>query len=65
VDQLIDIREASRILAVKSGTLYRWVNEGRLESVKVFGALRFKVSTIQSLIDEGTNPPVKELPEKR
>jgi len=56
-DRLLDVHAASEVLGVKPSTLYQWAYERRIPVVKLFGrALRFRMSTLQALIDDHTRP---------
>jgi excisionase family DNA binding protein len=59
-DRLLDVKEAAALLGVKPSTLYRWAYERRIPTVKLMGrALRFRLSTIQHLIEESERPAMQ------
>jgi excisionase family DNA binding protein len=52
--QLLTVEEAAARLGVQPTTLYQWAYQRRIAKVKVNGrALRFRLSTILRLIDDG------------
>lgn len=60
-DRLLDVREASEMLAVKPSTLYQWAYQRRVPTVKLFGrALRFRLSVIQQLMKTSDRPALRE-----
>ena len=60
-DRLLDVREASEMLAVKPSTLYQWAYQRRVPTVKLFGrALRFRLSVIQELMKSFDRPAMRE-----
>ncbi len=48
--RLIDIREASQLLAVSISTLYGWVWQRRIPFVKVGRAVRFELEGLEKFI---------------
>lgn len=64
-DRLLDVREAAVLLGLKPSTLYQWAYERRIPVVKLFGrALRFRLSTIEKLI-EASEVPAQRSPLER
>jgi predicted DNA-binding transcriptional regulator AlpA len=62
-DRLLDVQEAAAMLAVKPATLYQWAYQRRIPIVKLFsprGALRFRLSDIESLIARSVRPALRE-----
>ncbi len=62
-ERLLDVRQAAELLGVKPGTLYQWAYQRRLPVVKLFGlhgALRFRQSDIDALIERSIRPALKE-----
>jgi excisionase family DNA binding protein len=52
--QLLRVGEAAQALNVSRWTIYRWVEEGRLESVRIGkGSVRIFRHSITSLIERG------------
>ena len=50
---LLRVSEAAEALNVSRWTIYRWIEEGRLEATKIGrGSLRVFSSSVQSLVDE-------------
>jgi excisionase family DNA binding protein len=50
---LLRVGEAANFLAVSRWTIYRWVEEGRLEGTKIGrGSLRIFASSIERLVDK-------------
>ena len=49
---LLRVQEAAHLLKVSKWTIYRWVEEGRLEATKIGrGSLRIFRSSLNGLID--------------
>jgi len=40
-DKLLNVKEAARLLQVKTGTLYSWVHKGKIPHRKVGSLVRF------------------------
>jgi excisionase family DNA binding protein len=51
--QLLTVEEAAARLGVQPTTLYQWAYQRRIAKVKVGRALRFRLSIILRLIDDG------------
>ena len=50
---LLRVSEAAEALNVSRWTIYRWIEEGRLEATKIGrGSLRVFGSSVQSLVEE-------------
>ena len=61
-DQLLTVKEAAKMLAVKTQTVYQWSYERRIPSVKLRGrALGFKLSDIEKIIKEDTRPALRSM----
>lgn len=61
-DRLLDVRQAAAMLGLKPCTLYQWAYERRIPVVKLFGrALRFRLSTIEKLIQDSERPALRPL----
>lgn len=57
--RLLTVSEAATMLGIKRSTLYQWAYLGRIDKVKLFGprgALRFRLSDIEKLIDASVHP---------
>ena len=63
-DRLLDVRGAAAVLGLKPATLYQWAYERRIAYVKIGGALRFRLSTIEQLIAKSEVPPLKSLADR-
>ncbi len=46
LEELLGVREVSRLLGIKKATLYGWVHKGKIPVIKVGSRLRFKPSEI-------------------
>jgi excisionase family DNA binding protein len=55
-DALLDVNGAAEFLCLKIRTLYTWANQGKIASVKIGGALRFKRSDLLKLIADSERP---------
>lgn len=52
--ELIRVGEAAKVLNVSRWTIYRWVEEGRLESARIGkGSLRIFRASLAALIERG------------
>jgi len=50
---LLRVKEAARLLSVSKWTIYRWIEEGRLEATKIGGgSLRIFRISVMALVDE-------------
>ena len=49
---VVSTRQAARLLNVGKTTLHKWLNEGRLDSVKIGRARRITVKSIRKLIGD-------------
>lgn len=61
-DRLLDVREAAALLGLRFATLYQWAYKRRIPVVKLFGphgALRFRLSDVQKLIQDSVRPAVR------
>ena len=57
---LLRVGEAADFLSVSRWTIYRWLEEGRLEGTKIGrGSLRIFASSIESLVDQNR---IEDLP---
>lgn len=55
---LLRVGEAAKALNVSRWTIYRWIEEGRLEATKIGkGSVRIFGTSISSLIDQNRNRP--------
>jgi excisionase family DNA binding protein len=63
-DRLLNVREAAAILGLKPVTLYQWAYERRIAFVKIGGALRFRLSTIEKLIAQSEVRPLRSMNER-
>lgn len=53
VKQLLRVKEAADALAVSRWTIYRWVEQGRLEGTKIGrGSLRIFRASIEKLVQQ-------------
>ena len=57
-DRLLTAQEAADMLGLKPGTLYTWASNRKIPSVKMGGALRFRLSAIQKLMTQSERPPI-------
>jgi excisionase family DNA binding protein len=48
--KLITIKELSKLLSVKTSTLYAWVHNGTIPAYKIGGALRFDPVEIEEVV---------------
>jgi len=55
-ERLLNVREAAEMLGVEVSTLYGWAYQRRIAVVKLGSALRFRLSTIQRLIEDSERP---------
>lgn len=55
-DPVLTPAQAAARLAIRLSTLYRWSHERRLASLKIYGALRFRASTIDALLKASERP---------
>lgn len=55
-DPVLSPAQAAKRLGITKATLYRWSHERRLASLKVFGALRFRASTVAALLKASERP---------
>ncbi len=63
-DCLLDVREAAALLGLKPATLYQWAYKRRIPVVKLFGprgALRFRLSDVERLIQDSVRPAIRPL----
>ena len=63
-DRLLNVRDAATMLGLKPSTLYQWGYERRIAHVKIGGALRFRQSAIEKLIEKSEVPPLKGLADR-
>ncbi len=50
--QLLRVKEAAQLLKVSKWTIYRWIDEGRLEATKIGGgSLRIFRLSVMALVD--------------
>lgn len=66
-DRLLDVREAAALLGLKPATLYQWAYKRRVPVVKLFGlrgALRFRLSDVEQLINNSLRPAMRPLPKE-
>jgi excisionase family DNA binding protein len=55
-DQWLEHSEASKRLGISKSTLYRYVNQQRIECRKVAGRLEYRLSTLEKLKKEQIRP---------
>ena len=58
-DPVLTPDQAAERLGIAKATVYRWSHERKLASLKVFGALRFRASTIAALLKASERPARK------
>jgi excisionase family DNA binding protein len=66
-DCLLDVNEAAELLGLKPATLYQWAYKRRIPVVKLFGprgALRFRLSDVEKLIQDSLRPAIRPLGRK-
>jgi excisionase family DNA binding protein len=66
-DRLLKVDEAAAMLGLTPATLYQWAYERRIPVVKPNGPrgpLRFRLSTLQRLIEEWERPARRPLPDR-
>jgi excisionase family DNA binding protein len=66
-DRLLKVDEAAAMLGLTPATLYQWAYEKRIPVVKPSGPrgpLRFRLSTLQRLIEEWERPARRPPPER-
>lgn len=51
MEQLFTVKEVADYLKVKSQTVYRYIDEGKLKSTKVEGNVRIKSSDLLAFIE--------------
>ena len=55
---LLRVKEAAQLLKVSKWTIYRWIDEGRLEATKIGGgSLRIFRLSVTSLVDGNRTDP--------
>lgn len=54
-DRLLKKKDAAQMLACSSRHVDRLVNSGKLTRIKILGAVRFRLSQVQSLINGGSH----------
>lgn len=61
-ERLLTVAEAAAMLAVKPTTIYAWANQRRIPRVKLRGgrAVRFRLSDIERIIREDTEPALPQ-----
>lgn len=47
------VMEAAKALGVSRGSIYNWINEGRIQTVKVGGRRLVKIDSIRRLVETG------------
>lgn len=52
---LWSIKEVSEYLSIKQNTLYAWVNQGKIPSVKIHGLIRFHPEEIETWVKSFKN----------
>jgi excisionase family DNA binding protein len=56
VEKLYTVKEVAKILSVSQNTIWRWVREGKLKSIKLSnGATRFTEKDIQEFMGVENN----------
>jgi excisionase family DNA binding protein len=56
LDPLLSVRSAAKPLAVAPRTLRDLVSQGKVEAVRIGGAIRIRRSTVEAIIRNGTGP---------
>lgn len=57
--QLLRVGEAAEALNVSRWTIYRWIEEGRLEATKIGkGSLRVFGTSVQTLVEDNRKEPL-------
>ena len=49
-DALVDAEAGAKFLGIRANTLRKWARQGHVESVRVRGAVRFRLSALEALI---------------
>jgi excisionase family DNA binding protein len=59
-ERLLDVQEAARMLSIEVSTLYAWAYQRRIRVVKLGRALRFRLSVLIQLIEDGDRPALRD-----
>lgn len=59
LDPLISVKNAAKPLGIAARTLRDLVATGKVEAVRIGGAIRLRRSTVEALIRNGTRTPPK------
>ncbi|MFO0731971.1 MAG: helix-turn-helix domain-containing protein [Nitrospiraceae bacterium] len=63
---LLRVKEAAQLLSVSKWTIYRWIEEGRLEASKIGGgSLRIFRVSVMALVDENRTEQASGAPRSR
>jgi excisionase family DNA binding protein len=55
-DRLLGVPEVAKRFSVSDQTIYRWIDDGLLPSVKVRRLLRIRQSDVERLLEESSAP---------
>jgi excisionase family DNA binding protein len=55
--QLLTVEEVAALLRVSQKTVYRMVEEGKLQAVRVMAQYRIKSAVLDAFIEAGGTPP--------
>lgn len=54
LDSLVSVKDAAKPLGIADRTLRDLIAKGRVEAVRIGGAIRIRTSTVEALIRNGT-----------
>jgi len=58
-DRLLTVREAAHLLGLALATVYQWVYERRIPTVKLGRSVRIRLSALEQLIADSERPARK------
>ena len=50
LDEIVNVVDGASVIKIRPGTLRKWAADGRVASLKIGGALRFRVSDLLEMI---------------
>jgi excisionase family DNA binding protein len=60
LDEYLSTRNAANLAQVATGTIRRWIREGRIEGHKAGRVVRIKRAEIETLLRAGSRPPAND-----